>query len=276
MNDLQQIFKYQNMQVRTLQIDEIPWFVGKDVAEILGYSKPRNALTMHVDDEDKVIGVQNVTPYIVDTRGRKQYPTLINESGLYSLVLSSKLPDAKKFKHWITSEVIPQIRKTGKYEPKPLTREELLAKAVLEADTMIKEQKALLEQKAKELEESNNKLEEQKPKVIFADSVVASDSAILIRELAHLIKQNGFEIGEKRLYAWMRERGYICKGSCEPTQRALELGLFEIILRTVQRGDKPPLETRTTKVTGKGQVYFINKFCGGRQEEDIEDEEELV
>lgn len=272
MNDLQQIFKYQNRQVRTLQIDEVPWFVGKDVAEILGYSKPANALARHVDDEDKMMGVQNVTPYIVDTQGRKQYPTLINESGLYSLVLSSKLPDAKKFKHWITSEVIPQIRKTGKYAPKPLTREELLAKAVLEADTMIKEQKALLEQKTKELEEKNNKLEEQKPKVIFADSVVASDSAILIRELAHLIKQNGFEIGEKRLYAWMRERGYICKGSCEPTQRALELGLFEIILRTVQRGDKPPLETRTTKVTGKGQVYFINKFCSGRQEEDIEDE----
>lgn len=275
MNDLQ-LFKYQNRQVRTLQIDEIPWFVGKDVAEILGYSKPRNALTMHVDDEDKVIGVQNVTPYIVDTQGRKQYPTLINESGLYSLILSSKLPSAKEFKHWITSEVLPQIRKTGKYAPKPLSREELLAKAVLEADTMIKEQKELIEQKTKELEEKNNKLEEQKPKVIFAESVVASDSAILVRELAHLIKQNGFAIGEKRLYAWMRERGYICKGSCEPTQRALELGLFEIIVRTVQRGDKSPLETRTTKVTGKGQVYFINKFCSGRQNEDIEDEESLV
>ena len=223
----------------------------------------------HVDSEDKL---NNESLSSLGQRGG----WLINESGLYSLVLSSKLPDAKKFKHWITSEFIPQIRKTGKYAPKPLTREELLAKAVLEADTMIKEQKALLEQKTKELEESNNKLEEQKPKVIFADSVVASDSAILIRELAHLIKQNGFEIGEKRLYAWMRERGYICKGSCEPTQRALELGLFEIILRTVQRGDKPPLETRTTKVTGKSQVYFINKFCGGRQEEDIEDEEDLV
>lgn len=270
MNDLQQIFKYQNRQVRTLQIDGEPWFVGKDAAEILGYSKSRNALARHVDDEDKKgASVQGEL-------GGAQEMTIINESGLYSLVLSSKLPDAKKFKHWITSEVIPQIRKTGKYAPKPLTREELLAKAVLEADTMIKEQKVLLEQKTKELEETNNKLEEQKPKVIFADSVVASDSAILIRELAHLIKQNGFEIGEKRLYAWMRERGYICKGSCEPTQRALELGLFEIILRTVQRGDKPPLETRTTKVTGKGQVYFINKFCGGRQEEDIEDEEDLI
>jgi len=213
---------------------------------------------------------------VIHDGGQNRKMTIINESGLYSLILSSKLPSAKEFKHWITSEVLPQIRKTGKYAPKPLSREELLAKAVLEADTMIKEQKELIEQKTKELKETNNKLEEQKPKVIFAESVVASDSAILVRELAHLIKQNGFAIGEKRLYAWMRERGYICKGSCEPTQRALELGLFEIIVRTVQRGDKSPLETRTTKVTGKGQVYFINKFCSGRQDEDIEDEEGLM
>ena len=269
MNDLQ-LFKFENKDVRTLQIDGEPWFVGKDVTEILGYSKSRNALARHVTAEDK-----EVVPVQGDLGGTQEM-TVINESGLYSLILSSKLPSAKEFKHWITSEVLPQIRQTGKYAPKPLSREELLAKAVLEADTMIKEQKELIEQKTKELEEKNNKLEEQKPKVIFAESVVASDSAILIRELAHLIKQNGFEIGEKRLYAWMRERGYICKGSCEPTQRALELGLFEIVVRTVQRGDKNPLETRTTKVTGKGQVYFINKFCSGRQDEDIEDEESLI
>ena len=269
MNDLQ-LFKFENKDVRTLQIDGEPWFVGKDVTEILGYSKSRNALARHVTAEDK-----EVVPIQGDLGGTQEM-TIINESGLYSLILSSKLPSAKEFKHWITSEVLPQIRKTGKYAPKPLSREELLAKAVLEADTMIKEQKELIEQKTKELEETNNKLEEQKPKVIFAESVVASDSAILVRELAHLIKQNGFAIGEKRLYAWMRERGYICKGSCEPTQRALELGLFEIIVRTVQRGDKSPLETRTTKVTGKGQVYFINKFCSGRQDEDIEDEESLI
>ena len=266
MNDLLQVFKFENKKVRTLLIDNAPWFVGKDVADNLGYQNGSRDINRHVDREDKI------KTMIFDGNQNKE-TIVINESGLYSLVLSSKLPNAKKFKHWITSEVIPQIRKTGKYAPKPLTREELLAKAVLEADTMIKEQKALLEQKTKELEETNNKLEEQKPKVIFADSVVASDSAILVRELAHLIKQNGFEIGEKRLYAWMRERGFICKNSCEPTQKGLELGLFEILLRTVQRGDKPALETRTTKVTGKGQVYFINKFCGGRQEEDIEDEE---
>lgn len=268
MNDLQ-LFKFENKKVRSLCIDGEPWFVGKDVANILGYQNGSRDINRHVEDEDR----QNYQNGTFDSpRGM----TIINESGLYSLILFSKLPSAKEFKHWITSEVLPQIRKTGKYAPKPLSREELLAKAVLEADTMIKEQKELIEQKTKELEEKNNKLEEQKPKVIFAESVVASDSAILVRELAHLIKQNGFAIGEKRLYAWMRERGYICKGSCEPTQRALELGLFEIIVRTVQRGDKSPLETRTTKVTGKGQVYFINKFCGGRQEEDIEDEEDLV
>lgn len=268
MNDLQ-VFKFENKRLRSLLIDGEPWFVGNDVAKALGYSNPRKAIIDHIDDVDKGVTKR-------DTLGGTQEMTVINESGLYSLILSSKLPSAKEFKHWITSEVLPQIRKTGKYAPKPLSREELLAKAVLEADTMIKEQKELIEQKTKELEEKNNKLEEQKPKVIFAESVVASDSAILIRELAHLIKQNGFEIGEKRLYAWMRERGYICKNSCEPTQRALELGLFEIIVRTVQRGDKSPLETRTTKVTGKGQVYFINKFCSGRQDEDIEDEESLV
>ena len=268
MNDLQ-LFKFENKNVRTLQINGEPWFVGKDVAKILGYSNPRDALAKHADEDDK-------NTVVIHDGGQNRKMTIINESGLYSLILSSKLPSAKEFKHWITSEVLPQIRKTGKYAPKPLSREELLAKAVLEADTMIKEQKELIEQKTKELEEKNNKLEEQKPKVIFAESVVASDSAILVRELAHLIKQNGFAIGEKRLYAWMRERGYICKGSCEPTQRALELGLFEIIVRTVQRGDKSPLETRTTKVTGKGQVYFINKFCSGRQDEDVEDEESLV
>lgn len=272
MNDLQ-LFKFENKAVRTLLIGNEPWFVGKDVADILGYSNTKDAIATHVDEEDRTVIQRSENATLkIPNRGL----TVINESGLYSLILSSKLPSAKKFKHWITSEVLPQIRKTGKYAPKPLSREELLAKAVLEADTMIKEQKVLLEQKTREIEEKNNKLEEQKPKVIFAESVVASDSAILIRELAHLIKQNGFEIGEKRLYAWMRERGYICKGSCEPTQRALELGLFEIIVRTVQRGDKSPLETRTTKVTGKGQVYFINKFCGGRQDEDIEDEESLI
>lgn len=125
---------------------------------------------------------------------------------------------------------------------------ELLALAVLEAQRTI--------------EQKDQLITEMKPKAIFADAVSASESSILVRELAKMIKQNGVEIGEKRLYKWLRENGYICQGSTDPTQRAMELGLFERIVRTVSIGDKPPIERLTTKVTGKGQQYFINKFVG--------------
>lgn len=241
MNELQ-LFNFESNQVRALLIDDEPWFVGKDVAEILGYSNPRKAIIDHVDDEDKTDGVT-----IRDSIGREQHPMCINESGLYSLVLSSKLPNAKRFKHWVTSEVLPQIRKTGSYASPQLTGEELMAKALIEANSVLARQ--------------SKQLEEQKPKVLFANSVIASKGSILVRELAKLIKQNGYDIGEKKLYRWLREKGYICKNSTEPTQMAMNLGLFEIVVRTIERGDAPPRATRTTKVTGKGQVYFINKLC---------------
>lgn len=240
MNELQ-LFNFENNQVRTLLINDEPWFVGKDVAQILGYSNPRDALSKHVDDEDKnSVAIRD---------GNKGNPnqTVINESGVYALVFSSKLPSAKKFKHWVTSEVLPQIRKTGSYASPQLTGEELMAKALIEANSVLARQ--------------SKQLEEQKPKVLFADSVIASKGSILVRELAKLIKQNGYDIGEKKLYRWLREKGYICKNSTEPTQMAMNLGLFEIVVRTIERGDAPPKSTRTTKVTGKGQVYFINKLC---------------
>lgn len=240
MNELQ-LFNFENNQVRTLLINDEPWFVGKDVAQILGYSNPRDALSKHVDDEDKnSVAIRD---------GNKGNPnqTVINESGVYALVFSSKLPSAKKFKHWVTSEVLPQIRKTGSYASPQLTGEELMAKALIEANSVLVRQ--------------SKQLEEQKPKVLFADSVIASKGSILVRELAKLIKQNGYDIGEKKLYRWLREKGYICKNSTEPTQMAMNLGLFEIVVRTIERGDAPPKATRTTKVTGKGQVYFINKLC---------------
>lgn len=240
MNELQ-LFNFENNQVRTLLINDEPWFVGKDVAQILGYSNPRDALSKHVDDEDKnSVAIRD---------GNKGNPnqTVINESGVYALVFSSKLPSAKKFKHWVTSEVLPQIRKTGSYASPQLTGEELMAKALIEANSVLARQ--------------SKQLEEQKPKVLFADSVIASKGSILVRELAKLIKQNGYDIGEKKLYRWLREKGYICKNSTEPTQMAMNLGLFEIVVRTIERGDAPPKATRTTKVTGKGQVYFINKLC---------------
>lgn len=240
MNELQ-LFNFENNQVRTLLINDEPWFVGKDVAEILGYSKARNAIATHVDDDDK-----KGAPIQGDLGGTQEM-TVINESGVYALVFGSKLPSAKKFKHWVTSEVLPQIRKTRSYASPQLTGEELMAKALIEANSVLARQ--------------SKQLEEQKPKVLFADSVIASKGSILVRELAKLIKQNGYDIGEKKLYRWLREKGYICKNSTEPTQMAMNLGLFEIVVRTIERSDAPPRATRTTKVTGKGQVYFINKLC---------------
>lgn len=240
MNELQ-LFNFENNQVRTLLINDEPWFVGKDVAQILGYSNPRDALSKHVDDEDKnSVAIRD---------GNKGNPnqTVINESGVYALVFGSKLPSAIRFKRWVTSEVLPQIRKTGSYASPQLTGEELMAKALIEANSVLARQ--------------SKQLEEQKPKVLFANSVIASKDSILVRELAKLIKQNGYDIGEKKLYRWLREKGYICKNSTEPTQMAMNLGLFEIVVRTIERGDAPPRATRTTKVTGKGQVYFINKLC---------------
>lgn len=239
MNELQ-LFNFENNQVRTLLINDEPWFVGKDVAQILGYSNPNKAIRDHVDEEDKL-----TERFVLS--GQNREAIVINESGVYALVFSSKLPDAKRFKRWVTSEVLPQIRKTGSYATPQLTGEELMAKALIEANSVLARQ--------------SKQLEEQKPKVLFADSVIASKGSILVRELAKLIKQNGYDIGEKKLYRWLREKGYICKNSTEPTQMAMNLGLFEIVVRTIERGDAQPKVTRTTKVTGKGQVYFINKLC---------------
>lgn len=239
MNELQ-LFNFENNQVRTLLINDEPWFVGKDVADILGYQNGSRDINRHVHEEDR----QNYQNGTFDSpRGM----TIINESGLYALIFGSKLAEAKRFKHWVTSEVLPQIRKTGSYASPQLTGEELMAKALIEANSVLARQ--------------SKQLEEQKPKVLFADSVIASKGSILVRELAKLIKQNGYDIGEKKLYKWLREKGYICKNSTEPTQMAMNLGLFEIVVRTIERGDAPPRATRTTKVTGKGQVYFINKLC---------------
>lgn len=239
MNELQ-LFNFEENEVRTLLINGEPYLVGSDVAKILGYSNPNKAIRDHVDEEDKL-----TERFVLS--GQNREAIVINESGVYALVFSSKLPDAKRFKRWVTSEVLPQIRKTGSYATPQLTGEELMAKALIEANSVLARQ--------------SKQLEEQKPKVLFADSVIASKGSILVRELAKLIKQNGYDIGEKKLYRWLREKGYICKNSTEPTQMAMNLGLFEIVVRTIERGDAQPKVTRTTKVTGKGQVYFINKLC---------------
>lgn len=208
MNELKQ-FNFENNQVRTLLINDEPWFVGKDVAEILGYSNPRDALSKHVDSEDKnSVAIHD---------GNKGNPnlTIINESGVYALVFSSKLQSAKKFKHWVTSEVLPTLRKTGSYATPQLTGEELMAKALIEAKSV--------------LERQNKQIIEMKPKAIFADAVATSDTSILIGDLAKLIKQNGTDIGQKRLFERMRNDGYLIKKGTSknmPTQMAMEKGLM--------------------------------------------------
>lgn len=242
MNELQ-LFSFENHEVRSLLINDEPYFVGKDVAEILGYKNPRDAVNKHVDDEDK--GVAKC-----DTLGGVQELTVINESGLYSLVLSSKLPSAKKFKRWVTSEVLPALRKTGQYQVKELSGQELMAKALIEAQSV--------------LAAKDKQIEQMKPKVVFADAVATSHTSILVGELAKILKQNGIDIGQKRLFAWLREKGYLIKRQGTdynmPTQKAMELGLFEIKEGSYVNGSGVNITTKTPKITGKGQQYFINKF----------------
>lgn len=241
--------------LRGVEIDGESWLVGKDVAERLGYSNPRKAIIDHVDDEDKCDGVT-----IRDSMGREQNPICINESGLYSLVLGSKLPNAKKFKRWVTHEVLPAIRKHGGY----LTAEKV-EEALLNPDVLIRLATELKdEREARKALES--KVAEDAPKVLFAQAVEQAENSILVGDLAKLIKQNGTDIGQKRLFARLRAEGYLGKTGESynmPTQRAMEMQLFRISERTINNPDGSVRLTRTVKVTGKGQVYFINRYAGG-------------
>jgi len=252
MNELE-IFKNEEFgEIRTVVIENEPWFVGKDIAFVLGYSNSRKAIIDHVDDEDK--GVTKC-----DTLGGSQDLTVINESGLYSLILSSKLPNAKKFKHWVTSEVLPTIRKHGAY----MTDEkafDVLHNAGGLAD--------LLQQAAEQLKQKDVQIERMKPKALFADAVASSKNSVLIGELAKIIKAKGYDIGQNKLFTWMRENGYLMKtGEAynQPTQKSMELGLMEIKKSTINNPDGSIRTTTTTKITGKGQVYFVNKFCGKKE-----------
>lgn len=248
MNEIQIFNNEEFGNIRTVNIDGEPWFVGKDVANALGYERATKAIRDHVDEDDK-----DEVP-IQDSIGRMQKTPVINESGLYALIFGSKLKSAKQFKHWVTSEVLPTIRKTGGYQPAPQGKE-LLALAVLEAQ--------------KTIEEQNHKIKEMQPKAIFADAVSASETSILVGDLAKLICQNGYQIGQKRLFEWLRQNGYLMKcGSSRnmPTQRYLEQGLFEVKESNVQNPDGSIRITRTTKITGRGQLYFVNKFLGRKEE----------
>lgn len=255
MNELQIFENAEFGQIRTVQLNNETYFVGKDIAEALGYSNTRDALATHVADEDK-----NTVAIFDGNRGNPNQ-TVINESGLYALIFGSKLESAKRFKHWVTSEVLPSIRKHGVYAVDELINNPEMA---IKAFTALKEER----EKNKILQADNERM---KPKEIFADAVATSHTSILVGELAKILNQNGIKTGQNRLFDWLRENEYLIKRNGidknMPTQKSIELGLFEIKETAVSMPDGSVKISKTPKVTGKGQQYFINKFLGGRENE---------
>lgn len=247
MNEIIEVFNSAEFgTIRTAKINNDIYFVGKDVADALGYVDTNKAVSMHVDDEDKKLNDKTSPSF--GQRGA----TLINESGLYSLVLSSKLESAKRFKRWITADVLPALRRTGSYS---LNIPQTLPEA--------------LRAYADEVEQHNKTralVEAQRPKVIFADAVSTSDTDILVGDLAKLLNQNGYAVGQNRLFERLRNEGFLIsrKGNSYnmPTQKAMEMGLFRIKETAITHSDGRVSLNKTPKVTGKGQQYFINRFIG--------------
>ena len=247
MNNLQ-TFNFNNQPVRTVQLNNQPYFNLKDVCEILELSNSRKVVER--------LNEKGVTTSDTLTNGGTQKMTYINESNLYKTIFQSRKEEAEQFTEWVTSEVLPAIRKNGAY----LTDEKAydithnpqsLADLLLQAGEQLKQKEIIIQ--------------EMKPKALFADAVATANTSILIGDLAKLIKQNGHNIGQKRLFEWLRNHGYLIKGGNSknmPTQKAMELKLFEVKERTINNPDGSVRITKTTKVTGKGQQYFINKFLG--------------
>ena len=250
-----QIFKNNEFgEIRVVDINNEPWLVGRDVAEILGYIKPHNAITTHVDEDD------TLKQGIMDNLGRLQETTIIKERGLYSLVLGSKLPNARKFRKWVTSEVLPTIRKHGAY----LTPQKL-EEVLLNPDTLIQLATNLKLEQEKRIE-VERQLERNKPKVLFAEAWEVSQKSILVGEMAKLLARNGIEgMGQNRFFKWLRESGFLHKSGEQynlPTQRSIELEIIEVKTTTINNADGSIRVTKTPKITVKGQMYFIGKFKG--------------
>ena len=253
MNDLQ-IFSYESNEVRTIMIDGEPWFCLVDVCRVLALAEPHRVATRLEEDERTQMTV-------TDNLGRKQKTWFITESGLYNVILRSDKPEAKPFRKWVTSEVLPTVRKHGAY-----MTPDTIEKVLTDPDTIIRLATTLKEEK-----EKRRALEAQvkadRPKVLFADSVTASKSSILVGEMAKLLKQNGVETGQNRLFETLREKGFLIKRKGNdynmPTQKAMEMGLFEIKETVINHSDGHTSVNKTPKVTGKGQQYFVNMFLGG-------------
>lgn len=254
---LQIFFNTEFGRVRTTEIDDKPYFVATDIANALGYTNPRDAVLRHCKGV-----VKRDTP----TSSGVQQMSYINEGDVYRLIMRSKLPSAERFESWVMDEVLPSIRKNGGYiaGQETMTDDELLAKALMVANNKIAERDRIIEhQKAK--------IEYDRPKTIFADAVATSNTSILVGDLAKIICQNGVQIGAKRLFSWLRDNGYLIKRKGAdwnmPTQKSIEMGLFEIKESTHINGSGCNVTTKTPKATGKAQIYFVNKFLSGMNNE---------
>lgn len=254
MDQLQKVFEYQGASVRTIVVDGEPQFVARDACDILELGDVSRAVSRLDDDEKGTISIR--------TPGGEQMMLVVTEAGLYALILGSRKPEAKLFKRWVRHEVLPSVRKHGAYMTPAA-----LEQALQDPDTMIRILTSLKdEQEKRRLAEQI--IEQQRPKVLFAEAVSASKDSILINELAKILKQNGVDTGERRMFVWLRQNGYIMQTRDReniPTQRAMELGLFEIHKVTIQVPDRDPKVRSTTKVTPKGQQYFVNKFLRAKQ-----------
>jgi anti-repressor protein len=255
-----QIFNSEEFgEIRTITKDDEPMFCLADVCKALELEQ-----VSRVKARLKTDGV--TTSKVIDRLGREQEATFINESNLYKTIFQSRKESAERFTEWVTGEVLPSIRKNGGYiaGQETLSDEELMAKALLVANNKIAERDKIIEQK-------QARIEQMKPKEIFADAVATSHTSILVGDLAKLICQNGYQIGQKRLFDWLRANGYLIKRKGAewnmPTQKSMEMGLFEIKESTHINGSGCNVTTRTPKVTGKAQVYFVNKFLKGAKNE---------
>ena len=252
MNDLQIFTSNQFGEIRTLEDESGKvLFCGADIAKALGYTNPKKAITDHCKDD----GVTFRS--LIDSMGREQQAKFINEGNVYRLITHSKLPAAQQFESWVFDEVLPTIRRHGAY-----MNDSTLEQALTSPDFLIQLATKLKEEKAKRIE-LETKIEQDKPRVLFAQAVETAKTSILVGDLAKILKQNGVETGQKRLFERLRQDGYLIKdGSSRnmPTQRAMEMGLFEVKESTVSNPDGSIRVTKTTKVTGRGQAYFINKY----------------
>ena len=229
-----------------------PLFCLLDLCNSLGLSNNRKVKSQLDDDV-------TLSYPILDNLGREQEATFVTEAGMYTVILRSDSPKAKPMQKWVTNEVLPSIRKHGAY-----MTNETLEKALTSPDFLIQLATNLKEEKQKRIE-AESKIQQDAPKVLFADAVSTSQRSCLIAELAKILQQNGVNIGQNRLFSWMRDNGYLCqKGDYynQPTQKSMKLGLFELKKTSITKPDGSVLVTTTTKVTGKGQIYFVNKFLG--------------